>query len=189
MRDLPASRETSSEMATWSLVRVTERFSTSVWHELPVRGGLSWRGLSTITVTDCHCRPPRRASLYMTKKGLQRGDHEHLRTPHLATLLIHVNVYHHFCLEGIPVHRTLHSLPRPPSRPPTLQPSAFSIFRQVPCQITGVYRLCCSERGPGRIKWRRDWTRVAKEHGILSLGSKMVYFLKYLIEPLNIPRR
>lgn len=184
MRDLPASRETSSEMATWSFVRVSERFSTSVWHELPVRGGLSWRGLSTITVTDCHV-DLHAVPHFRWQKGLQRGDHEHLRTPHLATLLIHVNVYHHFCLEGIPVHRTLLTS----ASLPTSHPSAFSIFRQVPCQITGVYRLCCSERGPGRIKWRRDWTRVAKEHGILSLGSKMVYFLKYLIEPLNIPRR
>lgn len=123
MRDLPASRETSSEMATWSFVRVSERFSTSVWHELPVRGGFVVKGTVNDNSDRLSCRPPRRASLYMTKKGLQRGDHEHLRTPHLATLLIHVNVYHHFCLEGIPVHRTLHSLPRPP----TLQPSAFFV--------------------------------------------------------------
>lgn len=133
------------------------------------------------------CRPPRRASLYMTKKGLQRGDHEHLRTPHLATLLIHVNFYHHF-LPGRYTSASHVTLLTSASLTAS-HPSAFSIFRQVPCQITGVYRLCCSERGPGRIKWRRDWTRVAKEHGILSLGSKMVYFLKYLIEPLNIPRR
>lgn len=133
------------------------------------------------------CRPPRRASLYMTKKGLQRRDHEHLRTPHLATLLIHVNFYHHF-LPGRYTSASHVKLLTSASLTAS-HPSAFSIFRQVPCQITGVYRLCCSERGPGRIKWRRDWTRVAKEHGILSLGSKMVYFLKYLIEPLNIPRR
>ena len=73
MRDLPASRETSSEMATWSFVRVSERFSTSVWHELPVRGGFVVKGtvndnsdrLSLSTSTPC-------LTLY-DKKRLAKG--------------------------------------------------------------------------------------------------------------------
>lgn len=133
------------------------------------------------------CRPPRRASLYMTKKGLQRGDHEHLRNPPPSYAIDSCERLPSFLPERYTSasHVTLLTS----ASLPASHPSAFSIFRQVPCQITGAYRLCCSERGLGRIKWRRDWTRVAKEHGILSLGSKMVYFLKYLIEPLNIPRR
>lgn len=149
--------------------------------------GLVVKGTVNDNSDRLSCRPPRRASLYMTKKGLQRGDHEHLRTPPPSYAIDSCERLPSF-LPGRYTSASHVTLLTSASLPAS-HPSAFSIFRQVPCQITGVYRLCCSERGPGRIKWRRDWTRVAKEHGILSLGSKMVYFLKYLIEPLNIPRR
>lgn len=187
MRDLPASRETSSEMATWSFVRVSERFSTSVWHELPVRGGFVVKGtvndnsdrLSLSTSTPC-------LTLY-DKKRLTKGGSRAPQDPPPSYAIDSCERLPSF-LPGRYTSASHVTLLTSASLPAS-HPSAFSIFRQVPCQITGVYRLCCSERGPGRIKLRRDWTRVAKEHGILSLGSKMVYFLKYLIEPLNIPRR